>query len=242
MAVPTFHALYAAGFFRAASPSSSPLPWPSSVDPGLGSQLASFGEVSYDAAGFASCCGPLACAFPAGRLDPALRRPGLPKRRRAATKVTWFLLRPDSHRLVIVNFRTHDPPSTLWVAQRSARPGWFTGTWLAYARALSSPQSPQLPTARDDHVHEMCARATSTRPPPSVRSPDSRPRTNADMQGQCPTDELCFYFVRSTRRPPGAEQRKFRPTQKQRKCSPRHKQRAHSTRRARISAEGEQRK
>jgi len=40
-----------------------------------------------------------------GRLDPALRRPGLPERRRAATKVTWFLLRPDLHRLVIVSFQ-----------------------------------------------------------------------------------------------------------------------------------------
>src|SRR5712691_3217950 len=38
--------------------------------------------------------------------DPALRRPGLPERRRAATKVPWYLLWPDLHRLVIVNFRT----------------------------------------------------------------------------------------------------------------------------------------
>src|ERR1700730_16337013 len=28
-----------------------------------------------------------------------------PQRRRAATKVTWFLLRPDLHRLVIVSFQ-----------------------------------------------------------------------------------------------------------------------------------------
>src|SRR5438105_9482018 len=103
MAVPTFHALYAAGFFEAASPSASPLPWPSPCAPGLGSQLAPCRVGIYDAAGFASCCGPLACTFPAGRLDPALRRPGLPERRRAATKVTWFLLRPDLHRLVIVS-------------------------------------------------------------------------------------------------------------------------------------------
>jgi hypothetical protein len=41
--------------------------------------------------------------------DPALRRPGLPERRRVATKVTRFLLWPDSHRLVIVSFRTHHP-------------------------------------------------------------------------------------------------------------------------------------
>src|SRR6476620_7256484 len=105
MAVPTFHALYAAGFFEAASPSASPLPWPASAAPGLGAQLVSFRRGDHDAAGFASCCGPLACTFPAGRLDPALRRPGLPKRRRATTKVTWFLLWPDFHRLVIVSFQ-----------------------------------------------------------------------------------------------------------------------------------------
>ncbi len=42
-----------------------------------------------------------------------------PKRRRATTKVTWFLLWPDLHRLVIVNFRTRcaawfcdEPPLT----------------------------------------------------------------------------------------------------------------------------------
>jgi len=40
-----------------------------------------------------------------GGLDPALRRPGLPERRRATTKVTWFLLRPDLHRLVIVSLQ-----------------------------------------------------------------------------------------------------------------------------------------
>ena len=48
-----------------------------------------------------------------GGLDPALRRPGLPKRRRATTKVTWFLLRPDLHRLVIVNFQDAISPGLL---------------------------------------------------------------------------------------------------------------------------------
>ena len=64
MAVPTFHALYAAGFFGVAAPSSSPLPWPSSNAPELGSQLAPRGVGNHGAAGFASCCGPLACTFP----------------------------------------------------------------------------------------------------------------------------------------------------------------------------------
>src|ERR1700736_4659105 len=105
MAVPTFHALYAAGFLGVATPSSSPRPWPSSAAPRLGSQLISSRRGDIDAAGFGSCCGPLACTFPFGRLDPALQRPGLPKRRRATTKVTWFLLWPDFHRLVIVSFQ-----------------------------------------------------------------------------------------------------------------------------------------
>src|SRR5262249_945851 len=47
----------------------------------------------------------LACTFPGGRLDPALRRPGLPKPRRATTKVTWFLLWPDFHRRAIMSFQ-----------------------------------------------------------------------------------------------------------------------------------------
>src|SRR5215813_15147229 len=105
MAVPTFHALYAAGFFGAASPSSSPLPWPSSSPPGLGSQLAPCGggisarQVSLHAADR------WLAPSQFGRLDPALRRPGLPERRRAATKVPWYLLRPDFHRQVIVSFQ-----------------------------------------------------------------------------------------------------------------------------------------
>src|SRR5262245_6239700 len=64
MAVPTFHALYAAGFLGAAFPRSSPLPWPSSGHTRLGSQWAPCGDNSLDAAGFASCCGPLACTLP----------------------------------------------------------------------------------------------------------------------------------------------------------------------------------
>ena len=40
-----------------------------------------------------------------GGLDPVRRRPGLPERRRAATTVTWRLLRPDFHRQVIVSFQ-----------------------------------------------------------------------------------------------------------------------------------------
>ena len=54
-------------------------------------------------------------------LDPALRRPGLPERRRAATKVTWFLLRPDLHRLVIVSFQDALHPTSVCDAADSPR-------------------------------------------------------------------------------------------------------------------------
>jgi len=47
----------------------------------------------------------LAEAARRGALDPALRRPGLAARRRAATTVAWSLLRPDSHRPVIASFQ-----------------------------------------------------------------------------------------------------------------------------------------
>src|SRR4029077_11221232 len=51
MAVPAFHALYAAGFLGVAAPSSSPRPWPSSAAPRLGSQLVSSRRGDFDAAG-----------------------------------------------------------------------------------------------------------------------------------------------------------------------------------------------
>ncbi len=154
------HALYAAGFFRAASPSSSPLPWPSSVDPGLGSQLAPFGEVSYDAAGFASCCGPLACTLPRRGLDPALRRPGLPERRRATTKVTWFLLWPDSHRLVIVSFQ--DARSTVHPVGGPA----IRQAGVFY-RVSPGPCKPR-PTSLD--IWGQRDRAQMSLPPPGLRA------------------------------------------------------------------------
>jgi hypothetical protein len=147
MAVPTFHALYAAGFLGVAVPSSSPRPWPSSADPRLGSQLVSFRRGDHDAAGFASCCGPLACTFPHGRLDPALRRPGLPPRRRATTKVSWYLLWPDFHRLVIVSFQDARPAGL-------PRPGprryevarYHIGAWSCAKLLPPRQASPGLPS------------------------------------------------------------------------------------------------
>ena len=53
------------------------------------------------------------------KLDPARRRPGLPKRRQAATKVAWSLPWPDFHRLVIMSFQ--DAPSVIrWELLRTS--------------------------------------------------------------------------------------------------------------------------
>jgi len=51
----------------------------------------------------------------------ALRRPGLPERRRAATEVPWYLLWPDLHRLVIVSFQDARPNTTSALRAQSRR-------------------------------------------------------------------------------------------------------------------------
>src|SRR5207249_8998431 len=64
-ALPPFHAPYAAGFFGAAPPSPSPLPWPSPLRSRLGSPLSRLSAgPSFDAADFASCYGPVSCTLP----------------------------------------------------------------------------------------------------------------------------------------------------------------------------------
>jgi len=104
MAVPPFHALYAAGFFGVASPSSSHLPWPSPTHTGLGSLLTPRGANVLDAAGFASCCGPAVCTLLA-RARPRASTPGSPRTPAGYYEGSWYLLRPDSHRQVIVGFQ-----------------------------------------------------------------------------------------------------------------------------------------
>jgi hypothetical protein len=73
-AVRTFRSPYAGRFFQAASPKSSPVPWPSPCRKGLGS--ASFlreRRTCYDAAGFASSYGPHARSTPKGAFVATLR-------------------------------------------------------------------------------------------------------------------------------------------------------------------------
>ena len=58
--LPTFRSPYAGGFFGAALPGSSRLPWPSPLFAGLGSLLTLTGT-PYDAAGFTLCYGLAGC-------------------------------------------------------------------------------------------------------------------------------------------------------------------------------------
>ncbi len=124
MAVPPFHALYAAGFLGAASPSSSHLPWPSPRRPGLGSLLAPFGGKILDAAGFASCCGPAVCTL-LTRARPRASTPRSPHTSAGCYEGPWLLLRPDFHRQVIVDFQ--DTRQRILIGrqlhQKSAGPG-----------------------------------------------------------------------------------------------------------------------
>jgi hypothetical protein len=114
-AVPTFHAPYAAGFLEAASPSPSPLLLPSPSAPRLGSRLPPCGEnFTTRQASFHTADRWLAPSH--GGLDPTLRRPGLPTRRWAATKVTWLLLWPDFHRQVVVDLQDARAESFRWTS------------------------------------------------------------------------------------------------------------------------------
>jgi hypothetical protein len=68
---------------------------------------------------------------------------------------------PPRHRAVRARERARrllatapaDSPSTLWVAQRSARPGWFTGKEAGSASAVSSPCSSG---PRQTHARNVC--------------------------------------------------------------------------------------
>jgi hypothetical protein len=91
---------------------------------------------------------------PQGGLDPALRRPGLPERRRATTKVTWFLLWPDSHRLVIVSFQDARPTVHLLGGQAIRQAGaiyrngplWCKLRCQVLARPASACDRPSIST------------------------------------------------------------------------------------------------
>jgi hypothetical protein len=78
-------------------------PWPSPAEYRLGSLLAALAVIPDDAAGFASCCGPVSCPpRTRGGLPPPRRR-DLAQRRECRYRGPWRLPGPDSHRLAAVS-------------------------------------------------------------------------------------------------------------------------------------------
>jgi len=100
-----------------------------------------------------------------GGLDPALRRPGLPKRRRAATRVSWHLPRPDLHRLVVVSFQDAPTPKKTDLGKQNDHLGRRR---TPHRQQASGPpaRSPNLPTTQ---VGVVWGRSIpiATRPPRS---------------------------------------------------------------------------
>ena len=104
--LPPFHVPYAAGFFGAAFPSASPLPWPSPHRAGLGSRLLPYGHlVSTRQTSLYAADWWVAPSFKKARSHAST--PGSLRTPVGCYRGTWLLLRPDSHRLVVVNLRTH---------------------------------------------------------------------------------------------------------------------------------------
>src|SRR6266511_3158622 len=117
---PPFHVPYAAGFFGAAFPSASPLPWPSPDRARLGSRLLPCGhsittrQTSLHAADW-WVAPSLKKARPHASTPGSLRTPV------GCYRGTWLLLRPDFHRLVVVNLRTHHDLGIV-IGQRAGMP------------------------------------------------------------------------------------------------------------------------
>jgi hypothetical protein len=108
-ALSPFRALYAGGFFSAASPGASRLPWPSPNPAGLGSPLLPF-------RGKPCRRGRLHVMLRTGEslaLHRGLRHDASPVGSRLAVAVSyraaWTLPEPDSHRLVDVRLPENNP-------------------------------------------------------------------------------------------------------------------------------------
>jgi hypothetical protein len=78
-------------------------PWPSPSEYRLGSLLAACAVILNDAAGFASCCGPVGCPPRTGGGLPPPRHRDLARRRECCYRGPWRLPGPDSHRLAAVS-------------------------------------------------------------------------------------------------------------------------------------------
>jgi hypothetical protein len=134
-AVRTFRSPYAGRFFQAASPRSSPVPWPSPCRKGLGS--ASFlreRRTCYDAAGFASSYGPHARSTPNGAFVVTLRRFGSLLAPATSYTAAWSLPWPDLHRLVEHSFQDALRPQVCGI-QRS-----YGGTFVKRPAFIGPPE------------------------------------------------------------------------------------------------------
>jgi len=124
-AVRTFRSPYAGRFFQAASPRSSPVPWPSPCRKGLGS--ASFLRerwTCYDAAGFASSYGPHARSTPKGAFVVTLRRFGSLLTPATSYTAAWSPPWPDLHRLVEHSFQDALRPQVCRIQRHCHPSGW----------------------------------------------------------------------------------------------------------------------
>jgi hypothetical protein len=83
---------------RRASMKHDRLPWPSPSEYRLGALLAACAVFLNDAAGFASCCGPVGCPPRTGGGLPPPRPRDLARRRECCYRGPWRLPGPDSHR------------------------------------------------------------------------------------------------------------------------------------------------
>ena len=148
-AFPSFHALYAAGFFGAALPSSSHLPWPSPGTTRLGSRLSPYRETLTTRQASLHVADRW-FAPSQGGLDPALPTPGSP---RTTAGCYEGVLVPPSARLSLASRRELPgrklPPTML----RAELSGW------GECRSGSAGVSPALVSGLDDRRGGQDARA-----------------------------------------------------------------------------------
>jgi hypothetical protein len=99
-------------------------PWPSPSEYRLGSPLAACAVILNDAAGFASCCGPVGCPPRTGGGLPPPRHRDLARRRECCYRGPWRLPGPDSPRLAAVSLSLGYPVAPSLRSHR--RPSYWT--------------------------------------------------------------------------------------------------------------------
>ena len=161
-----FHAPYAGGFLGTRSRLSGAVHGLRHRNTGSAPSWPARAVILNDAAGFASCCGPVGCPPRTGGGLPPPRHRDLARRRKCCYRGPWRLPRPDSHRLaavslslgyvVVPSFRWSSAPELLDAHSAGiGRTGGPTrrihpcsaGVPEAEAAARSAPRHLQLPGA-----------------------------------------------------------------------------------------------